>query len=461
MTLKNWNQFHDFQADLFAGIGYQPSPEQWEVHLDTHPIRQVVGGERAGKSYLMGMDALSRMLALAILAGRDDGNYWIIGPDYRQPRQEFSYILDGLRQAGVTIEDRWLSMPRGEAAPWICEIPGFLKMQTKTGADIAKIASEALDGALYCEAAQGTFDLVLKIMGRLSEKAGWFILGGTMEKGLPWYGQLYDNWQSDNEFNARSFSIPSWANRAIYPGGRYDPQIVKLEEAYPEDLFQERMAAVPRKPRTLVYQEFDSKTHVSKAAEYDPNKQVEIFVDVGYFPGAYAVLAVQFIEGEHMDKTIVFDEVYEQRTITKGVIELCRAREWWDRCFTGAIDKAGLQHANANESPVEIWAEAGVYLATHPVGINDKLERTRSILKDPGTKKSHILIHPRCKNLINEFGLYRYPEPTDFYRNERDLPVKKYDHAMDALGYGLYDHYGPVVYEVRVPEAVGRTKVKV
>lgn len=41
-------------------------------------------------------------------------------------------------------------------------------------------------------------------------------------------------------------------------------------------------------------------------------------------------------------------------------------------------------------------------------------------------------VDPSCRGLIDEFGMYHYPENA---RIETDTPVKEYDHAQDALRY--------------------------
>lgn len=56
------------------------------------------------------------------------------------------------------------------------------------------------------------------------------------------------------------------------------------------------------------------------------------------------------------------------------------------------------------------------------------------IQKVRGVLDSGFSIDPSCQNTIDEFGMYAYP---DNPRIETDKPEKKYDHAMDALRYGI------------------------
>lgn len=51
-----------------------------------------------------------------------------------------------------------------------------------------------------------------------------------------------------------------------------------------------------------------------------------------------------------------------------------------------------------------------------------------------------LRIFNTCKNLIREMGRYKWPEGTDA-RDPGNEPVKKDDHALDALRYGLHTRY--------------------
>ena len=44
-----------------------------------------------------------------------------------------------------------------------------------------------------------------------------------------------------------------------------------------------------------------------------------------------------------------------------------------------------------------------------------------------------LTVDPSCVNLIAEVETYHYPDN----RTESDKPVKEFDHAIDALRYGL------------------------
>jgi len=51
-------------------------------------------------------------------------------------------------------------------------------------------------------------------------------------------------------------------------------------------------------------------------------------------------------------------------------------------------------------------------------------------------------VDPACVNLIEEFGMYAYP---DNPKVETDKPVKDHDHALDALRYGIVGITAPMI----------------
>ena len=116
---------------------------------------------------------------------------------------------------------------------------------TKSARDPARLAGEAPDGILGCEAAQLPYDVFLRLRGRVAERRGWLWLSGTFEGSRGWYADHFSAWQAVNADGAASFSIPTWSNRALFPGGRADAEIEALEATYPAAVFRERFGGVP------------------------------------------------------------------------------------------------------------------------------------------------------------------------------------------------------------------------
>lgn len=421
------------QQLVWSHTGYSPHAEQEAVHDSLARIRLVAGGERGGKSRL-GAEELAAWLALR--PPELPGLYWIVGPDYEQARPEMRHLIVGAEKCGI-LDKKALSLPAN--GPWrLITTRGHLVL-TRTGRDVRTLAGEAPDGILMVEAAQQSYEAFLRLRGRVAEKRAPLLLIGTFEHGSTWFSQLFDAWQSANLDGGASFSVPTWSNLSIYPGGCDDPEIKALERTYPADVFQERFGAVPCPPATLVFKEFSHVTHV-KPCPFDPDQPVQLWIDPGY-AGAYAVVVVQFSQDKTPREVYQIDEVYwTQRTVQEVILE-CKQREWWSKVHHCVIDVAGRQHPGM-ESHAEAWHRlAGLPCSANAVGIPDGILRHRTFLRDAGTGQPRLYHDPRCVGTIAEYGKYKYHEIEE-NRPVRELPIDADNHAMKAIAYGLVANFG-------------------
>lgn len=371
--------------------------------------------------------------------------FWIVGPTYDLARPEFGYIAAGLQRLGNGVISS-ISWPRAGGCALTTRWGHVI--ETRSADDPVKLAGTAPDGILMCEAAQQSYETFLRLRGRLAEKRGWLWASGTFEGSLGWYAEYFKRWQADNPEDGRSFSIPTWSNLAVYPGGRTDPEILALEATYPHDLFMERFGAEPCPPSTLVFRDFQFATHVRQLPELTDTERVELAIDPGY-AAAYAVLAVVQRERE----VHIIDEVYERGLTGQEIIRICKARPWWKQVKGGVIDVAGTQH-QAAPSQVEVWQnEAGVHLRYGQVKIEDGITRLHTFLKDPETGRPRVLFSSVLRGVVDgqgnptsiltEFGLYKYRDLKDS-QAEREMPIDRDNHSIKALSYWLIDRFGPV-----------------
>lgn len=408
----------------------------------------ILGGERAGKSFL------AAFLAMASLNIDKPGEYWVVGPDYQQARQEFLYLYNAFKTGagGMSfVESDSVSMPVSIASPWSFRTIWGQEWRTRSASDIQKLASFSVSGVIMAEAAQQIYESYLKLMGRVSETGGFLILSGTLERGLPWYGDLYKRWQGENDLGARSFSLPTWSNTDVYPGGEENPRIKELRSEYPEDLFMERFGAVPARKFGLVLPEYDVAKHV-KHLEVDENIPVELWMDPGQH--CYPVLFVQ-CDGL---VTNVIDAIYSRNRIAQDIIPDVMAHplfKYVELRNGGVIDNAGKQH-QANKSQIELWQEiAGVSLRANYVKLDVTIATLRFRLGSGNPLHSPLLyFNDHFKNtktpnglaldVLAEPELWVWPDraPT---RNQAHTPVDKNNDAMKAIGYGLVDRYGGYV----------------
>lgn len=435
-------------------MGSRPNITQQQALRAENRFILICGGERAGKSITASRLAMYK-IGLQTSDSYKSRTYWIVGPDYRQCRPEFTYIYNAYQKAGWV---KSASMPVDPASPWSMVLVWGDVVETRSSNDITKLASFTIHGALMVEAGQQEEGVWLKLRGRVSETRGWVIIVGTLENGLPWFGGYLQRWKAPNPDGGRSFSFPTWSNTNIYPLGESDPEILSLKATMPEDYFYERYAAEPIRSSLLVIPEFDFGVHV-RPIQVEKAAPVELFVDPGKH--TYAVGFAQSF-GAY---TYVHDAIYTKGMIAQDVIPLAMRHELWplvlknDRTH-GTIDFAGRQE-NANESQITLWKKiAGVSLRSRYIRVDDSIRTLRFRLKpNPVTgqplvifssaMKTGYIEHPEygvvATQAISEFQLWRR-------RPGSNEPVDRNNDFIKALCYYLVDKFADEIEQRAKPK---------
>ena len=405
----------------------------------------------AGRSMIPTHNSKTASIELTLAAANPTTELlWIVGPDYDGAMEEFRYLADDMAKlelladvSDATKGPLWMKLWNGN------------RVVTKSAMDFKKLGMQAPGYISMTEAARQEYMAFLRILGRIAERRAALGLSGTFEGASEsgvvgsWYAEMFKRWEVPNEDDAQSFSLPSWANLVIFPGGREDPEILRLERTTPPDIFQERYGAVPCKPAGLVLPEFSNKTHVGYFP-YDPEAPVDIAIDPGYgLPGAYAVLAIQVKEGS----LYLIAEMYVQHMTAEAVINKCKKEwPWFGKISSGAIDVAGKAHP-ATESQVEIWRKKAphIYLRTKKVSVEGNVEALRTMLKLNEHGRPNLYVNYNCPGFIAECG--GGPSPVSgggawVYEPNTGKISDKHCHSTKAMGYYIVNNLGYVPMEV-------------
>ena len=421
---------------LYEKVGFTPTDEQLPILESPYRFNLVAGGEQAGKSMVASKYLLGRFMET-----EEPGLYWLVAADYERTRAEFEYLVQDFATLGI------LKQASKRVDPGYIVLADGTRIETKSAKDPRTLAMRAPHGILGCEASQLDMETFFRLRGRCAPKRGWMFLAGTFEGSLGWYPQMFTAWAAGADPEAKAYSLPSWTNKYLYPGGREDPEIQRLKEVASDDFYMERIEGKPSPPKGLVFTEFRPDQHVVDV-EYVPDVPVHLWMDPGY-AGGYAVEVVQ-VQGEQIQ---VIDEIYEVGLVTDEIIDIAKSRPWWPDVKFGVIDIAGNQH-QAMAAPAEVWLEqAGLYLSSQKVKINEGTERLKGWLKiDPRTHAPRIVFSPKCIGIMSEFGMA--PNPFDGqtrayrWKTDRegnivgDTPEDKYNHGVKAIIYGLIDRFG-------------------
>ncbi len=423
------------KARVFKAVGYTPNPVQVPAHQSRSRLIAVFGGERAGKSRWMAMEAMGRLPWCKRIA--------ICGQEYANTRAEFLYMAEAAQRIGA-VEGR-VRMP--EQRPWRFETRGGdLRCVVETislqdGASELTGTGRAFDLVIIAEAGLVRYDCFLAARGRVAETRGTVLLSGTMWDDWGWYADLFRLLENPaNILGGERFILPSWQNLAIYPGGQQDAEIVALRGALKEEAARRIDAALVPSPATI-YSEFSRLTHSSKPLPLDKGP-VTLWVDAGWYPSCYVVLAVQWVKyANGLMVAHVIDEVAEFHQIHHTVVQICKARPWWPQVKRLVGGHEVGQH-QAQKSTAEIWQElTGINLESAPAGIQDGIRRVKTFLRDPASGEIRLFVDPRCTRTLEEFS--KYHKVTDSKGNVvGEEPADEWNDAMDCIRNGLVQAYG-------------------
>lgn len=449
-TKATWAQ----RSLLLEELGISLYPGQLEVVRSDRRLRIVAGGERGGKSYVSAVDLLTR--------SPWGTEFWLIGPDYYLPRAEFEYLEQFLAQLGAVRSRRDVNKPK--EGSWSLKTKSSQLFVTRTSADVRKLAARPIDGILMCEAGQQSYDTFLKAMGRVSEPRGFVLASGTFESSYDWYSTTFTEWFEDPDSEGDAFSLPTWGNTYVFPGGRQDPEILRLERLYPAGYFMEKCGAKPSPPVGVIFKGFSYLKHVSEDVIFDERLPVYLGIDPGHGgPSAYAVVACQFKvdewflrreqEGEPYDDPIDFCNIIDVIYLPGGdfddVRPVVEASAWFGNVAGGAID------VEAPDERKRWLTYLDVYLASKKVPVIEGERRLQTFIhgEDPEESEDPYPVHLRIAtsvrpDVLAEFRKYTSAvigidqmegRPSTASRGRRGP-----QHFLKALWYLLYARYGAV-----------------
>lgn len=157
-----------------------------------------------------------------------------------------------------------------------------------------------------------------------------------------------------------------------------------------------------------------------------PPKSVIAGVDFGYINPS--VILIIYID--HDDNCYVVEELYQSgltigELINKGL--MLKEKHGIEIFFADPSQPAYIREMNSGGLNT-LAAKNDILPGISAIG--EKLKVNES-------KKPALLINKECKNLIYELENYRYVEK-DRTGGFTEIPLKKDDHACDALRYAIY-----------------------
>ena len=420
---------YEFKKKWFQYLNYKPHDGQLALHYPEKKdarFHVIVCGRRFGKTWASAMEA-------TFVASQPNKRIWVVGMSYRKARLIFREIwqrmvighgedVDKASEKDMYIRFKWGTTVEGMSAD---------------NAD--SLVGEGLDLLVIDEVAKMNkkiWDMYLSptVAGRKGK-----VIFITTPEGRNWIYDLYKLGQSDSEWN--SYSSPSWKNQHEFPLGINDPAILERKRNMSRELFGQEFGAEFSVFQGKVW-DFNRELDVGDYP-YDPNLPTYCTIDFGY-----RMPAVLFIQTKYdgRDEHIrIFDCILHKQNIkTEDLIKMIKVKGYPILSYYGDPAGANVQ-GQTGAGDMEIFRKSGIRV----LYTRDRMSRnivnsvsyTRGFFESAdGTRRVHV--HRNCKEVIEDFEEYRYPESEDG-KPIKEEPIKDgyHDHGNDAFRYFIINRF--------------------
>lgn len=444
------------QAAVFDRVGYEPHAGQIKFHGAARPpvrFRVMDAGRRTGKSTAGGHELVPYAYESYFKREQLDPHgqrmeYWIVGPEYSDSEKEFRVLWNDIKHLGMPLDKPGSYNDVLSGNMHLSLWGGKFQVHAKSAKYPQNLVGEGLRGVILAEAAKLKPSIWTKYLRpMLADYRGWAIMSSTPE-GKNWF---YEEWMkgiSEDPMYQEWFGLkmPSWTNNILFPGGRYDPEIVSMEAGLTEEAFKQEVGAEFTDFVGRVFKQFDEEIHC-RTLRYNPEFATYAAVDYGW-TNPFVWLLVQV---DHWNNVYVLDELYgSHKRIDEVHHEIIDKNLCPPNLRFFSPDPAEPGDTRVLEDNLRIQA-----LGNTGGPLKDRLRITRKFLEIPPHLRNlpdgHVDKQPRlfvdgdkCPNFVREFNDYRYPSnKRDADANDSELPLKKDDHTPEALGRLLQSLFGP------------------
>lgn len=329
------------KSDWLRQVGLQVTDTFLDILMVKVRELIIIGGWRAGKSTLLAAILFCFIMTRVLM--KRPALVWLVGPTYKLTHAEYGFLLSWLSMAGQVEGKPGMA----EEGPRVMHLRGGITVETKSADDPVSLAMVAPDIIGVCEAGQVPDEARLMLVGRTAEKHAPLIESGTLEnkEGKPqyaWYQELAALWLEggtcdkfhDCQTEHASYSLPSWTNRVVYPGGENDPEILRLKQEYDPHTFLRYVAGVPTGVQFAVYPSaVEKEAHLLRRMTQQDTLAPVLFGAGGIDYGGVGMEVTQNPQEQHLT-TLCVGQVIEdvrdkQMAGPKGIVWV-REVKWLD-----------------------------------------------------------------------------------------------------------------------------------
>lgn len=427
---------------------YQPHAKQVVLHESPDPVRAFLGGNRSGKTTAGMLDDLVQAVDRSVVPEhllpykRWDPPFFcrLVIPDLT--RTLHGVILQKIREwcppgqlRGGSVEKAW-----DEKQSMLSFANGSWFQIMSNDQDLDKFMGVALHRVHYDE--EPREDIRRECKMRLVDHGGDELFTMTPLLGMSWmFGDIYEPWAA----------------------GKLDGEVTVVTVAMDENPHLDRkamaraLAGLSKEERQarergqfvhfagLIYSEFSRSAHVvpdetgmvfgaDGKKRIPPDAKVIVGIDAGLRIPAVLYCWIRRLPTGG-DELVVFDEIALRDTTVGHLAEEIELRNlrWGVKPKWYVIDPAAKnRESQTGRSTQDELNGHGIPTILGQNAVSAGINRVKERLERPGALK----IWASCEVLIAEFARYRWRSPArGMESSEREAPVKRDDHFLDALRY--------------------------
>lgn len=254
----------------------------------------------------------------------------------------------------------------------------------------------------------------------------------TTPYNMGWlYRDFYIPWKEGRD---KDLSVFTWASvdNPYFPQEVFEAEKKRLRA----EEFKRRYCGEFSRMEGLVYQLHQ--WHIIEPIEGLRSDITLGGIDWGWTNPA-ALIVIKYYDG----KWYVVDEWYETGKTTKEIAEnAIRLQNKW------GVNRWYADSANP-EKIVEASTGTGLYIAPYDKGKN-ALQAGISYIQQE-INEGRFSIYNTCRNALNEFETYHYPELDSAKQPKMDIPIPEDNHLMDCIRYAIHGYQPARRFAISVP----------
>lgn len=392
------------------------------------------------------MHAVSRLLLRDQPPPRYDTPFWVIAGTYEQVCEACwkeklwghghipSSEVDWDRVAWFRPNDQWpyrvplKPWPHRPGKNWVIEFKSYLQGR-------AQMQARSIGG--FCFVEQFPWGLLTEVNRGCRE---YNLPGSKMAEFTPidpMLSEPLERMLNDGKL-PRGWEVYRANTECALEAGHVNQQwFDEFFGSVPEEMLLTRLTGAWASFEGAVYQGFMPHLHLvgDDKITFPPGVHHRRAIDWGFGPDNAFVCLFMYRDG--VGRWFVYDEYWSTNQTYEcedHLNEIMARHDWIDNdphYGTTYADPSSPEHFRTA-------ARCGFHCTPASNSVLAGIDCVRSLLKNrPGTGPRIYIHKDRCPNLAREMRTYRWPEGTDT-RDSGRMPLKKDDHAVDALRYCVF-----------------------